>query len=589
MTEPPPGAESDVPGWELWQPPRFGRARARVAWLDVAWLDPAGPSGPGLAAAEVARLGALVAQRRIGGPAGLPDPGAAALGVPAAGAILVLDPCEPALAEGLRAALAGAVAAAAGRPVLLLPHPAAPGRRGRRRGELPQGVTGLPHRLDAWTLLDAAAALHLVAPAAPAPWPDPLLALAGAIGRPARVAGQAVDTAAIWAAAIGATRWRCPFHGTALSPDAGIGLLALWRLAEAQNRRIAACTGIPPWKRGSVAALFASGRGRPAFRAAAGAALKRATRRGGALVAWASAMPAALPAAAAAAGVPLLRLEDGFIRGSGLGARFRPGASWCLDSRGVHYDATAPSDLETLLQEARFDPALLARAAALRESIVARGISKYNLRATTPMPALPAGRRVVLVPGQVEDDASVRAVRGPVAGNLALLRAVRAAEPEAFLVFKPHPDLVAGFRRGRLSAGDLAGLADAVITDQPLPALLAHVEAVHTLTSLAGFEALLRGVPVTTWGQPAYAGWGLTEDREPIARRSRRLGLDELVAGMLILYPRYLDPVTRLPCTPEILLDRLDDPALWRASPFTLHRGIQGFLTRLWAGWRGLT
>jgi len=57
---------------------------------------------------------------------------------------------------------------------------------------------------------------------------------------------------------------------------------------------------------------------------------------------------------------------------------------------------------------------------------------------------------------------------------------------------------------------------------------------------------------------PFYAGWGLTTDLGQIpVRRSRRLAIDELVAGALLLYPRYLDPVTRLPCPPEILVRRL--------------------------------
>jgi capsular polysaccharide export protein len=140
-----------------------------------------------------------------------------------------------------------------------------------------------------------------------------------------------------------------------------------------------------------------------------------------------------------------------------------------------------------------------------------------------------------------------------------------------------------------IGQADLLRLADAVVTDTPLPALLPHVQALHTITSLSGFEALMRDVPVTAWGQPAYAGWGLTEDRDPIARRTRRLSLDELIAGMLILYPRYLDPVTRLPCGPEILLDRLADASLWRASPWTIHRGLQGVVTRFFTRMGGLS
>jgi capsular polysaccharide export protein len=42
-----------------------------------------------------------------------------------------------------------------------------------------------------------------------------------------------------------------------------------------------------------------------------------------------------------------------------------------------------------------------------------------------------------------------------------------------------------------------------------------------------------------TYGQPFYAGFGLTVDREPISRRTRKRTLDELVAASLLRYPRY--------------------------------------------------
>jgi capsular polysaccharide export protein len=204
------------------------------------------------------------------------------------------------------------------------------------------------------------------------------------------------------------------------------------------------------------------------------------------------------------------------------------------------------------------------------------------------LPAAP-GRRRILVPGQVEDDLSVmRGGAGAVRGNLDLLRAVRAAEPEAFIVFKPHPDVEAGYRRGGVADGAAAGLADLVLEKVPIAPLLGQVDAVHTITSLAGFEALLRGLPVTCWGRPFYAGWGLTQDRAPIPRRARRLSLDELVAGALILHPRYQDPVTLLPTTPEALLDRLAEAAPWRGGVVAWLRRWQGAaLARLARGRSG--
>ena len=78
------------------------------------------------------------------------------------------------------------------------------------------------------------------------------------------------------------------------------------------------------------------------------------------------------------------------------------------------------------------------------------------------------------------------------------------------------------------------------------------------MTSLMGFEALLRGVPVTTLGAPFYAGWGLTQDLGTVpARRGARPSLSGLVHAVLIDYPRYLDPKTGLPCPVEVVLQRL--------------------------------
>jgi len=97
-----------------------------------------------------------------------------------------------------------------------------------------------------------------------------------------------------------------------------------------------------------------------------------------------------------------------------------------------------------------------------------------------------------------------------------------------------------------------------VETAAPMAALIAMADELHVNSSLAGFEALLRGKPVTVHGVPFYAGWGLTTDRGPVpARRTVRRTLDELVAAAYLLYPRYLDPETGLPCPAEVLVQRL--------------------------------
>ena len=192
------------------------------------------------------------------------------------------------------------------------------------------------------------------------------------------------------------------------------------------------------------------------------------------------------------------------------------------------------------------------------------GLTKYNVGAMPwRRPELAAGKKVVLVPGQVETDAAIRLGTTAVTTNLALLQAARKAEPDAWVIYKPHPDVVAGLRNTGAHENTAAQSCDEIVTNTPMGALLEAVDEVHVLTSLTGFEALLRGKTVVCHGLPVYAGWGLTQVVISVPRRSRLLCLDELVAGVLLLYPTYVSRVSRQVCTPEQALAELLN---WRAS-----------------------
>ncbi|WP_170604311.1 capsular polysaccharide biosynthesis protein [Ruegeria arenilitoris] len=247
------------------------------------------------------------------------------------------------------------------------------------------------------------------------------------------------------------------------------------------------------------------------------------------------------------------RIEDGFLRSRGLGAQLVPPMSLVTDNQGIYYDPTRPSQLEDLItrrETLRADQRL--RAERLTARLVSDRLSKYNIGNSTP--GLPKGHRI-LVPGQVEDDASIQLGTGSIRTNRDLLLEVRKANPDAILIYKPHPDVEAGLREGQLDANYSA---DYVVQDCDPAELLIQVNEVWTMTSLLGFEALLRGVPVTTLGAPFYAGWGLTTDLDNVpARRGARPSLMGLVHATLIDYPRYLDPITGQPCPVEVVVDRL--------------------------------
>ncbi len=249
----------------------------------------------------------------------------------------------------------------------------------------------------------------------------------------------------------------------------------------------------------------------------------------------------------------ITRVEDGFIRSRGLGAELVPPMSLVTDNLGIYYDPTHPSRIEDFIaRRETLRPDQMLRAERLVSKLIECGLSKYNTGQAPPK--LPEGHRI-LVPGQVEDDASILLGTNTVRTNLDLLCATRKANPKAVLVYKPHPDVEAGLREGQI---DAEGLVDVVVRNTDPTALMSHVHEVWTMTSLIGFEALLRGIKVTTLGAPFYAGWGLTTDLDTVpVRRGARPSVLGLVHAALIDYPRYLDPVTGEPCPVEVVVDRI--------------------------------
>ncbi len=249
-----------------------------------------------------------------------------------------------------------------------------------------------------------------------------------------------------------------------------------------------------------------------------------------------------------------VRVEDGFLRSRGLGAELVPPLSLVTDDLGIYYDPTRPSRLEELIHKRQtLRPDQKDRAERLVTALTRSALSKYNLGGA--LPDLPNDTKRVLVIGQVQDDASIRLGAGSVATNLELLQAARRANPDATLIYKPHPDVEAGLRGGDI---DAQKLADFVARNADITRLLETSDTLWTMTSLAGFEAMLRGVTVVTTGAPFYAGWGLTTDLGKVPpRRQVDVDLLGLVHATLIDYPRYFDPISGLPCPVEVIVERL--------------------------------
>ena len=248
--------------------------------------------------------------------------------------------------------------------------------------------------------------------------------------------------------------------------------------------------------------------------------------------------------------VNVVHVEDGFIRSIGLGAALARPCSWVCDTQGIYFDATRPSDLETLLNTTELTEHERARAEALRQLLIENNISKYNTGSDQGI-SLPHNKTAILVPGQVETDASIKKGSPHIKTNLELLKQVKANNPDAYIIYKPHPDVVAGLRKSQNIANDAPDYCDAYITDINISTVLEQVDEVHTMTSLCGFEGLLRGKRVTCYGQPFYSGWGLTTDTCTNPRRTRKIDLATLIYCALVEYARYVDPDSGKQLSPE--------------------------------------
>jgi capsular polysaccharide export protein len=263
------------------------------------------------------------------------------------------------------------------------------------------------------------------------------------------------------------------------------------------------------------------------------------------VVCWGNQIPKDVKNIALKNKVSTLHLEDGFIRSVGLGSDLIRPLSLVFDKSGMYFDATKPSDLEHILNKNDFTNDELKEAKKLKRMMIQHQITKYNIDPDIKPQWKTSNKKVILVPGQVEDDASIRFGSFWIQSNLKLLEEVRIRNPKAYIVYKPHPDVVSGNRHGKVDEGDLLLFANKIENEASIIRCIEGANEIHTMTSLTGFDALIRGKKVVTYGEPFYAGWGLTEDLyqegKSFKRRTEKLKLDELIAGTLIRYPVYWD------------------------------------------------
>lgn len=381
---------------------------------------------------------------------------------------------------------------------------------------------------------------------------------------PVRRKGRPSREQVFAAAYIKLCRYVNPVTRTRIPLTEAIDIMAARRLTNEENRRNYIAVGFRRWKWPHVKAFASSTGGTIEFESDLDVGFQKAAQEGKTVLIWAGKATDKVVEQCTKLGVPLIRMEDGFLRSVGLGVDYHYPFSLALDDCGIYYDPARPSRMTHILAEIKQHPdlpRLLERSDKLLNLIVENGLSKYNTpsdpEVVKKLQKLPRNKPVVLVPGQVDGDASVKRGGGLIQSNEQLLKAVRKNCPKALIVYKVHPDVVSGMKKGRISNETQKACTDLILTSGSLNDYWPYVDEVHTLTSLSGFEALLRGKRVVTYGKPFYAGWGLTTDEVFESQRKSVLTLKELIAGVMILYPNYWDWQTSNACRPEDVCHRI--------------------------------
>ncbi|MBJ7263285.1 MAG: capsular polysaccharide biosynthesis protein [Burkholderiaceae bacterium] len=330
------------------------------------------------------------------------------------------------------------------------------------------------------------------------------------------------------------SRYIDPVEGTPGELDDVIAWIKRQRAMVGEGRNLV--VGMRKWKQANLFPFLHAGAATVAFAEDAGVNYDPSDR----IMHWGQQAPDSVKTLPDMANPQTIRIEDGFVRSVGLGSNFIAPLSIVMDDVGIYFDPRTPSRLENILNYDVFSDDDIEAARRVRASIVQNQITKYNVDRLSLI-SWQTDKRSILVTGQVEDDASIKLGASSVKTNLQLLAEVRRNNADAYIIYKPHPDVMSGNRHGKVEQRRALAFADRLESHASIISCIEASDELHCITSLSGFDALLRGKKVVTYGRPFYSGWGLTTDHDRVERRHRRLTLDQLVAGTLLKYPIYWD------------------------------------------------
>lgn len=214
---------------------------------------------------------------------------------------------------------------------------------------------------------------------------------------------------------------------------------------------------------------------------------------------------------------------------------------YILDDLGYYYDARQPSRLELTLNDNSYEltDAQRARVRHLIQRVKSERLTKYNRNVGRGAPVVLEPNAVVVI-DQTPHDASIKFGGAEKRTITDMVAAALRENPGVPVYFKRHPDNVKTNRNVLPTTTRVKLLPD----DADITYVLDQCSSVYVVASQVGFEALLRGKEVVTFGKPFYSGWGLTHDRQKIARRSKQRTIEELFHAACIEMSVYVNPLS---------------------------------------------
>ena len=232
--------------------------------------------------------------------------------------------------------------------------------------------------------------------------------------------------------------------------------------------------------------------------------------------------------------------------------------SYVFDDLAPYYDARYKNRLEEMLNDKnlKFNEKEIERARININKIIKNKITKYNHQPIYK-PKIGKNKNKVLIIDQAYGDMSIAKGLANEYTFKNMFETAIKENPNSDIIIKIHPDNLL-YKENCYYNEEVQRENIYLFNEEINPiSLLEIVDKVYVCTSQLGFEALMMGKEVHTFGMPFYAGYGLTIDYQKCERRTNKRTLEEIFYITYINYSYYVNPEKEERCEIEEAIDYL--------------------------------